>query len=67
MGEGNLLQMVEVTVLGYDVVGSGGDGTVHKLIVVLVDVAKQVEAEKGLAINYLRMVGNGFDYIVGRL
>ena len=56
--------MVEVAVLGYDVVCSGSDGAVHKLIVVLIDVAKQMEAEEGLAINYLRMVCYGFNHVV---
>ena len=56
--------MVEVAVLGYDVVSSGSDGAVHKLIVVLIDVAKQMEAEEGLAINYLRMMRIVFIYKV---
>lgn len=38
--------MIEVAILGHDVVGSGGDGAVHELVVVLVDVGKQVKAEE---------------------
>lgn len=49
--ERNLFQMVEVAILGYDIVGSGCNGAVYKLVVVLVDVAKQVKAEEGFAIN----------------
>ena len=45
--EGNLLESVEMAVLGDDVVGSGGDGAVNELVVVLVDVGKQMEAEVG--------------------
>ena len=41
--ERNLLEVVEVAVLGDDIVGSGCDGTVNELIIILVDVRKQME------------------------
>ena len=49
--------MVEMAVLGDDVIGSSGDGAVHEFIIVLVDVAKQMETEEGLTIDNQRMIG----------
>ncbi len=57
--------MIEVAVLCDDVVGSGGDGAVHKLVVVLVDVAKKMKAEVGFAINNQWMMRDGFNNVVG--
>jgi len=53
-----------MAVLGDDVVSSGGNGAVYELVVVLVNVAKQVEAEEGLSIDDQRMMRDGFDYIM---
>lgn len=62
--ERNLLESVEVTVLGDDIVGSGGDGAVNELIVVLVDVRKQMETEIRLAVNGLGVAGDGVDHVL---
>ena len=67
MGEGNLLEAVEMAVLGHDVVGSGGDGAIDELVIVLVNVGEQMEAEVGLAVNGLGVAGNGFDHVVRHL
>ena len=50
MREGNLLQVVEMAVLGDNVVSTCGYGAVDELVIVLVDVAEQVEMEERLAV-----------------
>ena len=49
--------MVEVAVLGDDIVGSSRDGAVNELVVVLVDIFEQVETVVGLAVTGLWMAG----------
>ena len=62
--EWNLFEMIEVAILRNNVVRTGSDGTIDELIIILVNVSKQVEVEVGLAIEGLRMAGNGFNHIV---
>ena len=65
--EGNLLELVEMAVLGDDVVGSGGDGAVNELVVIFINVRKQMEAEIRLAVNGLGVTGNGVDHVLRHL
>ena len=67
MREWNLLEAVEVAVLGDDVVGSSSDGAINELVIILVNVRKQMEAEVGLAVNGLRVAGDGVDHVVRHL
>ena len=50
-----------MAVLSDDIVSSSGDGTVHELVVVLVNVRKQMEAKVGLAVNGLGVASDSVD------
>ena len=56
--------MVEMAVFGDDVVGSSGNGAIDKLVIVLVDVAEQMETEKSLTVEDLWMTCNGLYHVV---
>ena len=56
-----------MAILGDDVVGSCSDGAINELVVILVNVRKQMEAEVGLAVNGLGMTSNGVDHVLRNL
>ncbi len=56
-----------MAVLSDDIVSSGGDGTVHELVVVLVNVRKQMEAKVGLAVNGLGVASDSVDHVLCHL
>ena len=65
--ERNLLETVKMAVLSDDIVSSEGDGTVHELVVVLVNVRKQMEAKVGLAINGLGVACDSVNHVLCHL
>ena len=53
-----------MVVLCDDVVGSGGNGAIYEFIIVLVNVAEQVETVVGLTVYGLRMAGEGLNHVM---
>jgi len=56
-----------MAVLSDDVVGSGGDGTVHELVIILVNVGEKMETEIRLAVHGLGVAGDGIDHVLRHL
>ena len=59
--------MIEVAIFCDDVVCIGRDSAINELVIILVNVGKKMEVEVGLAVNGLRVAGDGVDHVVRHL
>ena len=50
--------MREMTILCNNIVGICGNSAIHKLVIILIEVGKEMEAEIRLSVDGLRMTSN---------
>ena len=56
--------MREMTILCNNIVGICGNSAIHKLVIILIEVGKEMEAEIRLSVDGLRMTSNRLNYIM---